>query len=517
MTYQNMNTSNSPSSPALNATPSPKRGGGGIRPPLALTAACLAALLITACSGGGTAPEAVVQTLSDAQTLEGNTGTTPLEFSVTLDKPALAGLDIIFSTVSTAKPGYASTGSAVGGSSCAPGINFINAVNTKVSIPGGASTGKLTVLVCGNTVFGPNQTLKVVWRSAGAAGGGGSANGKIINDDAGGLNSTGALSVLSGLPAFGRDTNSLTNSAADGALGFSFVRKDSLTNWNCTYDQVTGLTWQRLDTANGTNKNFASLGAYVDSVNASSPCGHTDWRVPSVNELISLMDASQPFSSAPNADRLGTQDAMMGQFWSGESVASASNNAWLVDTDNGGAASFDAKSGLKNVRLVQGPPSPASGVCSNVNSQYQDFTDGTVADNQTGLMWKQCAEGISGSNCSVGTAVSLSTIPAIVARLNAVNADASASGLGLGYADWRVPNKNELASLVNRSCTANANANNPAILASAFPATGAVAYTSATLDANDNTRLWYVDFADGSVAVGHVSVAKNLRLVRAGQ
>ena len=472
----------------------------------------LTAALLSACGSGGgggaPVPEAVVKTVGNAQVAEGNAGTTVLEFPVTLDKPVVTALDVVFNTASTAKAGVDSTGSATGGASCAAGVDFISAVNSRLSLPVGASTGKLTVVLCADTTFEPTETLKVNWTSAGSAGG--SVIGTIVNDDMGGLNGGGAVSGLNGLPAFGRDTNALTNSAADGALGFAFEKKESAMAWNCTYDQVTGLTWQRLDAAGGRNKSFASLSAYVTSVNAAQPCGHADWRVPTVNELVSLMDSSQPASVSPNADRDGTADAMTGQYWSSEANASASNNAWLVDTDNGGAVSFDAKTNLKNVRLVQGTANPA--VCSNASGQYRDFGDGTVGDSKTGLMWKQCAEGLSGSSCSTGAAMAVDSIAAIVSRVNAVNADASTSGAGLGYSDWRVPNRGELASLVNRSCTAS-----PAIVTSVFPATGTVSYFSATNDANDISRLWYVDFTDGSIAPGRPAISKLLRLVRAGQ
>ena len=480
-------------------------------------AVLLVAALVSACGGGGggtPVQEAVVQTVSNAQVLEGDTGTSSLTFAVTLDKPVVRGLDIFFTTASTAKPGYASTGSAIGGASCAAGINFVSAVNTRVGIPVGASTAALTVVVCADTVFAPNETLKVVWTSAGAAGG--SATGTIVNDDAGGLNGGGAVTVLNGLAAFGRDTNVLTNSALDGVRGFAFEQKPATGTPGCTHDKVTGLNWQHLDTASGT-KSFASLGAYVNSVNASGPCGHTDWRVPTVNELVSLMDASQPANTSQpvsvwqNADHTGVVDAMTGQYWSGEPNASSSNDAWVIDTDSS-AVSFDTKTSLKNVRLVQGTPNAGDAICANVNSQYQDFGDSTVADSSTGLMWKQCPEGLSGSSCTAGVPLAFSSIPAITARLASVNADAFASGAGLGYADWRVPNRNELASLANRSCTGS-----PAIVSSVFPATGGVAYSSSTTDASDASRLWYVDFTDGTIAPGLVANAKYLRLVRAGQ
>lgn len=476
------------------------------RRPAYTTAALLVAALATACGGGSETPvpEAVVQAVGNAQVLEGNTANPSLKFAVTLDKPVVRGLDIVFTTVSTAKSGFASTGSAVGSASCASDVNFISANGSRVSIPVGANTVSLSVVVCANTTFAPNQNLKLNWTSAGSAGG--SAIGTIVNDDAGGLNGTGALTVLNGLAAFGRDTNPLSNSDADGARGFAFEQKSSNSNPGCTTDKVTGLNWQVLDTSAGA-KDFASLAAYVSSVNATSPCGFADWRVPAVNELVSLMNSSQPVNASQNADRVISGANMTGQFWSSESNVSASNDAWVIDADSG-AVSFDAKTNLKKIRLVQGMSGVGVGLCDP--GQYTNFGDGTVADKRTGLMWKQCTEGLSGNSCTSGSALPFSTIPAIVSQLNVVNTIGSAEGLG--YIDWRVPSKHELASLANRSCTGS-----PAIVNSIFPATVAVAYASATIDANDSSRLWYVDFFDGTIAVGQVAIPKLVRLVRAGQ
>ena len=133
----------------------------------------LTAALLSACGSGGgggaPVPEAVVKTVGNAQVAEGNAGTTVLEFPVTLDKPVVTALDVVFNTASTAKAGVDSTGSATGGASCAAGVDFISAVNSRLSLPVGASTGKLTVVLCADTTFEPTETLKVNWTSAGSA------------------------------------------------------------------------------------------------------------------------------------------------------------------------------------------------------------------------------------------------------------------------------------------------------------------------------------------------------------
>jgi hypothetical protein len=39
---------------------------------------------------------------------------------------------------------------------------------------------------------------------------------------------------------------------------------------------------------------------------------------------------------------------------------------------------------------------------NNPDAVYIDHGDGTVSDTRTGLMWKQCLEGLSGDRCQTG-------------------------------------------------------------------------------------------------------------------
>ena len=479
---------------------------------LGLGLSLCSAILLGACGGGGGGggptvlePEAVVKSVAVAQVFEGAAGsTTQMNFLVTLDKPVLRGLVVDYHTESTAKVGFASTGSAAVGASCStPGADLINITAATISIPVGFNTGVLSVTICGDNVFEPNETFKMVWASPGTAGG--SAMGTILNDDAGGVGGTGATTLLGGITAFGRDTNTATNSNDDGPLGFSFSNR--LHNFACTQDFVSGLTWQSpLPTA---SVNYAGLSAMVAAVNAQAPCGFNDWRVPTANELLSLMNAASTTGTAPNADRTGAVDAMAGRYWSSESVATASSNAWYLDASNAGATSFAAKTDSNQVRLVRGMATSA--VCDNSDKRFTSFADGTLEDTAKGLMWKPCPEGSSGNACTAGSAGAFTTPAQMVAQMNAANALGSTSGLG--YTDWRIPTRNELASLLARNCTGNL-----AAPASIIPLNGPLNFASATLDADaPATRLWSVNFQDGSLGQTAISTPMHLRLVRAGQ
>ena len=475
--------------------------------PIYLCAAVAASLALTACGsgGGGGEPlvaEAVVMAVDPVQMLE-NSGR--IVFAVRLDKPVQRGLSVTFSTNSTAKSGFPSTGSATGGVFCTGAADFINASSKVVSIPVGASTFTLEVSACPDADFEPNETLNLTWTSPGANGG--TVRGTLINDDAGGLNSTGAPAVMGSRVAFGRDGANLLG--AGTPLGFSFDTSDPAHGALCMVDKVTGLTWQRPTVTQ--NSDYAGISAFVAAANGGALCAKTNWRVPTVNELLSLMDVgktSAPFNADPNA--------MNGKYWSSEQVTTATDNAWVVSAAERGAVTyFNKATDTANVRLVSGGAYSVAGKFSNAsacndNARYKtDFNDGTVEDIKTGLMWKQCTEGASGNQCSATAPTTFASTTSILNRLDAVNANSAA--LGLGYADWRIPTVKELASLVDR-CTGGT----PAINNSVFPNTQSVSYVSASYNASDNLQFWYVDFSEGTVAVASPA-NKYLRLVRAGQ
>ncbi|WP_426106913.1 DUF1566 domain-containing protein [Massilia sp. TSP1-1-2] len=145
-------------------------------------------------------------------------------------------------------------------------------------------------------------------------------------------------------------------------------------------------------------------------------------------------------------------------------------------------------------------------VADTPDTRFTVATD-TVLDKATGLTWKRCAEGLSGADCAAG-AVLTGTWAEALARVATVNA-ASAT-LGAGANDWRLPNRNELATLVERKCT------NPAINATVFSRTPAQSFWTGSPYALNAALAWYVDFNAGDVGPAFKTGAKNIRLVRGG-
>ncbi len=131
-------------------------------------------------------------------------------------------------------------------------------------------------------------------------------------------------------------------------------------------------------------------------------------------------------------------------------------------------------------------------------SRYQIQEAGTVTDISTGLIWKRCAEGQSwANNTCTGTATQFTW-------QEALQGAAKQSG-------WRLPNKNELASLLEERCVS------PAINVQLFPETPASGFWSSSPYANYTDYAWLVYFSYSSVGDDYKGHKYAVRLARGGQ
>ena len=128
---------------------------------------------------------------------------------------------------------------------------------------------------------------------------------------------------------------------------------------------------------------------------------------------------------------------------------------------------------------------------TNPDSVYTANGDGTVSDTRNGLIWKQCAEGQSGTSCS-GSAKGYNWGAAL--RL------AAASNFA-GHSDWRLPNVKELLSLVEE-CRIY-----PAINDNVF-------YNISSSNFWSSSTGWYVEFGQGTTNISYKDYLLSVRLVR---
>lgn len=141
------------------------------------------------------------------------------------------------------------------------------------------------------------------------------------------------------------------------------------------------------------------------------------------------------------------------------------------------------------------------------NSRYTVETissDAIVTDNRTGLMWKQCSEGLSATNCVAGSINTYTWQQALE-----VPAAENVTGFA-GYTDWRLPNIEEIRSLAAKNCYF------PSINQIAFPNTESTWYWSSSPYAENADRSWILSFSFGDGTVDDRDHDYAVRLVRSG-
>ena len=200
----------------------------------------------------------------------------------------------------------------------------------------------------------------------------------------------------------GRDAESASNDDSDGHAGFSFTRLNADGSeytgagvyadepWHCVQDNVTGLIWEvktddgglhdKDDAYNWYNTDPATNGgadgyadddgnicygydssdastycntqAFTARVNTAGLCGAHDWRLPSKEELRSIVDYSRSY---PTIDTDYFWNTRWSVFWSSSPYADDSNSAWYVNFESGYAL-FAGHSNSSRVRLVRYRP-----------------------------------------------------------------------------------------------------------------------------------------------------------------
>ncbi|NVC62385.1 DUF1566 domain-containing protein [Vibrio sp. 05-20-BW147] len=175
-----------------------------------------------------------------------------------------------------------------------------------------------------------------------------------------------------------------------GAVGFDFTKLDangeelaaSASDWSCVRDNVTGLIWEVKQPAgsaglrdaahtytwynpdNSTNGGDAGTQnggtcqgsacdtqAFVNAVNSQGLCGASDWRLPSVNELLSIVHNGR-FNLAIEQSYF-PYTPQYGPYWSSSPHASHSNYAGYVHFNGGGVSNSYKGNYHNHVRLVR--------------------------------------------------------------------------------------------------------------------------------------------------------------------
>jgi hypothetical protein len=237
-----------------------------------------------------------------------------------------------------------------------------------------------------------------------------------------------------GEPLYGQDAQvgwDATHPASE-----RFTRTLGVVGEPVVVDHVTALVWQGCNlglSGDDCELGLATKAAWADQLagcDALTWGGYDDWRLPDPYEMQSLVD--QNTAIAPTIDPT-TFPATTGD-WHWSSSSSSTEWAWTVFFAAGTVASDD-KENTRSARCVRGgalqprhfEPSILAG-------------DRVVTDTQSGMIWQGCAQGTSGADCELG----------MIDGSSWEGAFAYCEELAwAGLTDWRLPNINELQSIVD--------------------------------------------------------------------
>jgi len=236
-------------------------------------------------------------------------------------------------------------------------------------------------------------------------------------------------------------------------------------------DNITKLTWEGVVYPSKiTQSEAASYCAGLD--NSNGP-----WRLPTLLELISLVDYTVPSGPMINAT-FPSRPAE--KFWTSSRAACGAPQGWWVDFGSGGAHPFDdSANALYRVRCVRGALNCPS-------TRYSSPGDGTVHDATTGLTWWRTVEIAQYLTWSDATTFCPTT-------------------LGTG---WRLPSVAELETIVDLT------RQDPAIDGNIFPDTPDAYFWTSAPQASAPSNSWYVSFVHGHVDPLSISEKRWVRCVR---
>ncbi len=315
------------------------------------------------------------------------------------------------------------------------------------------------------------------------------------------------------LPATGQTTSYPAN-RNDGLAGVVPVPDDGALQAGATpsftdngdgtiTDTNTGLMWEKKGDNGGLHDKdnayyWSGSGSvfqetvwdWIEDVNAEGGtglAGYNDWRIPNAKEMHTLVhfQSTPPMTfgafhvgCVPGVSALAGSCTPVANYWTSTTRAGSTSQAWSVSFYEGLLDAGQIKGAALRVRAVRGgsPTFPATGQTTSYTADKADgipgpvavpddgslragaalsFTDngdGTLTDNNTGLVWEKKGDNFGLHDKDNGYWWSGNGVEETLWDwIEDLNAE---GGLGFAAArDWRIPNERELLSIADFQST----------------------------------------------------------------
>ncbi|TWI71739.1 uncharacterized protein DUF1566 [Desulfobotulus alkaliphilus] len=365
---------------------------------------------------------------------------------------------------------------------------------------------------------------------------------------------------------------------------------ESASSWSCIKDNDTGLIWEKKTEnggltdlnntytwfnpnpeVNGGFEGYPDRGsctesgcdtrAYVEAVNNKGLCGAHDWRIPTIEELNTLVYCSSGEREAWPPGQWGGK--CMGDhqkptidsayfpstpewswFWSSSPSANNSDLVWGIDFDNG-SGNYSSKGKSNHIRLVRSEISGSryTKLDDNGNPLPDSATSWScVQDNEKGIIWEEKSkdEGlryfnntyswfnpVAESNGGFEGYQNKGNCTGSACDTHAYAEAINSKGL-CGAHDWRIPTIEELNTLVycgpgdrdtwhpgQWSGKCMGDYQKPTINSDYFPNTPEWSwFWSSSPSANYSNLVWGVHFGNGYIDYNGKNRSEHVRLLR---
>ncbi len=281
------------------------------------------------------------------------------------------------------------------------------------------------------------------------------------------------------LPKTGQTTSYATGDDGDLERGIVWPGTRYVDNADGTFtDMLTGLMWE--STPSSTLRDWEAAILYANNLTLAS---YTDWHLANVNELLSVSDLETTVNTTRDywSSNLSYSSSYTQYGWVVQwkqkilkretPINFATNYAWAVRETGSGSIAV-AKTGMTS-KYRDGDDGDLQSGIAWPSPRFSTLADGLVLDLLTGLIWMNAPLQTSG------------TWQTALTYANTLSYG--------GYSDWRLPNRNEMRSLISYGTTSN-----DTRLTSIFNATVPSGYywTSSTF-AEDTDDAWIISLETG--------------------